>query len=78
MNIVFSVGVIIVIFSGVWLLVEAFKVSVAWGVGCFLISPISILFLIKHWDVGKNPFLMNIAGLVLVFISIYFGSVPSI
>lgn len=54
--------------GGIGTLIAAFSTSVWWGLGCLLISPVSLVFLILHWDVAKNPFFLQVAGLVLMLL----------
>ena len=58
-------GGIAMFVGGIWLLVEAFKESVLWGLGSIFIPFVSLVFVIMHWDVSKTPFLIWIGGLVL-------------
>jgi hypothetical protein len=62
------IGVLIFILGAIGTIIASFKVGVLWGIGCLLLAPVSLIFLILHWDVAKNPFLLQISGLVLVFI----------
>lgn len=64
------VGLGIFIIGGVGTLIAAFKTSILWGIGCLLIAPISLLFLIMHWDNAKNPFFLQLIGFGIMF----FGS----
>lgn len=54
--------------GGIGTLIASFSTSVWWGLGCLLISPVSLVFLILHWDVAKNPFFLQVAGLVLMLL----------
>lgn len=58
-------GGIVMLVGGIWLLVEAFKESILWGLGSLFIPFVSLVFVIMHWDVSKTPFLIWIGGLVL-------------
>jgi len=62
-------GLAVFIVGGIGTLIAAFKVGFVWGLACF-IPPVSLLFLVLHWDVAKNPFLLQLAGFALVL----FGS----
>ena len=64
------VGLGIFIIGGIGTLIAAFKTSVLWGVGCLLIAPVSLLFLIMHWNNAKNPFFLQLIGFGIIF----FGS----
>jgi uncharacterized membrane protein len=59
-------GGILSIVGGIWLLVVAFQTSVWWGLGSLLVPFVSLIFVIMHWQVSKKPFLISLAGTVLV------------
>jgi hypothetical protein len=61
-------GFIVFIFGGIWFLVESFRESIWWGLGCLLINPVEIIFLIVHWRVAAKPFGIQMIGLVLLLI----------
>ena len=67
------IGLAIFIIGGIGTLVAAFRVSVWWFLGCLIFSPISLLFLILHWQDAKNPFFLQILGFVLVLIGNHFS-----
>jgi hypothetical protein len=62
------VGGILSIVGGIWLLVVAFKESVWWGLGSFFIPFVGLVFAIMHWQVAKKPFLISLAGAVLLVV----------
>ncbi len=62
------VGLVVAFIGGIWFLVVAFQESVLWGLGCFLFSPLAIVFLVMHWDQAGKPFLVQLAGLVPMFV----------
>ena len=61
-------GFVIMVIGGIGTLIAAFRTSVLWGLGCLLVSPVSLFFLIIHWDVAKNPFFLQLIGLAIAFI----------
>ena len=61
-------GIALVVIGAIGTLIAAFKTSILWGIGCLLLAPVSLLFLIFHWDVAKNPFFLQLLGLVLAFV----------
>ena len=63
-------GIALMVIGAIGTLIAAFKTSILWGLGCLLIVPVSLLFLVFHWDVAKNPFFLQLIGLALA----YFGS----
>ena len=64
------VGIVLLVIGGLGTLIAAFKTSILWGLGCLLIAPVSLIFLILHWDVAKNPFFLQLVGFALA----WFGS----
>ena len=70
MGVLLFLGVVAVVLGGIGTLIASFKTSILWGLGCLFIAPISLLFLIFHWDVARNPFLLQVVGIALMF----FGS----
>jgi len=72
--IVFAViGGLVATVAGIWLLVEAFKVSVLWGLGSIFIPFVSLIFVILHWGQAKKPFLISVGATVVMMI----GMVPA-
>jgi len=59
-------GALIAIIGGILFIIETFKVSWLWCAGCILLSPIAIVFIIRHWDVSKKPVLLQLAGFGIV------------
>ena len=64
----YFIGLIISLVGGIWILVNAFKTSIWWGLGSLFVPFVSLIFLITHWAVAKRPFLISVAGLVLAIV----------
>ena len=60
-------GIALIVIGAIGTLIAAFKTSLLWGLGCLLIAPVSLLFLVFHWDVAKNPFFLQLIGFALAF-----------
>ena len=63
------IGLIIFVIGGLGLLIAAFKTHILWGIGIILIAPAALVFTVLHWGVAKNPFLLQLVGFVIIFIS---------
>ncbi|MET4163791.1 putative membrane protein [Marinobacterium sp. MBR-111] len=74
MEILAYIGIFIVIIGGIGFLIAAFKTSIIWGLACLLVSPVSIIYLILHWSEAKNPFFLQLAGLVIILLSGFIGA----
>ncbi len=69
-----NIGYGITIFGGILFVITAFKKNPLWGLGCLLIYPISLIFLILHWKDAKMPFLIQISGIGIIFIAVFLGT----
>lgn len=67
------IGVIIAIIGGILFLIETFKESILWGIGCIILGPISIIFAILHWDVSKKPVVIQLIGFAVMLLGAYLG-----
>ncbi len=63
----YAIGGVIALVGYIWLVVVAFRVGGAgWGIGSLLIGIIGLIFAITHWEAAKRPFLVEVAGAVLI------------
>ena len=60
-------GFAVILIGAIGFLIAAFKNSILWGLGCLLFSPISIVFLILYWQDAKNPFFLQLIGILIFF-----------
>ena len=67
-------GVGFLLMAAIWFIVATFRESVWWGLGCLLFSPLSLLFMILHWEDASGPFFTWIFGTLLVWLAT--GVVP--
>ena len=68
------IGFVIMLIGGIWLLIEAFRESILWGLGCLFIPIVTLIFVIMHWDKGGKPFLIQVVGMVLFAVGGGFSS----
>ncbi|CAM4217477.1 hypothetical protein [Acinetobacter pragensis] len=68
------VGFAVILIGAIGFLITAFKNSILWGLGCLLFSPISIVFLVLYWQDAKNPFFLQLIGILIVFLGAMFIS----
>ena len=61
-------GLALIIIGGMGFLIASFRTGILWGIDCLLFYPISIVFLILHGDVAKNPFLLQLLGIGVVLL----------
>ena len=64
-------GLLIFLFGGIKFIVATFRTSILWGLCCLFISPVSLIYLICHWEDAKGPFFTQLKGLALVIIGAF-------
>ena len=65
------IGGIIWFVGGIWMLIEVFKSGILWFIGCLFISPLSLLWLILHWEDGKSPFFLQLGGGAICIVGVF-------
>ena len=66
-------GGVLLLIGCIMFIVNAFKVSVVWGLGVILLAPVGLVFLFKNWRENKTSFLLQLAGIVLVAVGLLLG-----
>ena len=69
------IGIFIMLVASLWNLVVWWKAGVLWFLGGVLIPLVGIIFLFVHWERGRAPFLVFLAG-VVVAVGRLVGRVP--
>lgn len=68
MGILVYIGLAVFVIGGIGTLIAAFKTSILWGFACLFIAPVSLIFLVMHWGVAKNPFFLQLLGIALILL----------
>lgn len=69
MDIFAIIGLTIFFIGGLGLLIAAFRTNVLWGIGIILFAPAALIFVILNWNESKNPFFLQLLGLVITYFS---------
>ena len=69
----FGLGIFII--GGILFLIEAFKTSLLWGLGCVFLTPVTIFYLAFHWGNAKKPFVIQLVGLFVLIAGTYFTEI---
>lgn len=67
---VFSLASLVNFIAGLWLLINAFRESIAWGLSSFFIPFVVIIFAITHWETAKRPFLLMVGATIVAIIAV--------
>lgn len=60
------VGIVVMLYGLIVILINAFKESILWGLASLFIPLVALVFVFMHWADNKKPFLIYIAGAVLL------------
>jgi hypothetical protein len=66
-------GGLLLLVGSIMFVVNAFKVSVAWGLGVLFLAPVGLVFLVKNWRESKKSFLLSLVGAALVVVGLVLG-----
>ncbi len=66
------VGILSFLLGVFLLIVETFKVSIVWGVWCFILIPGYFIFMFLKWDESKRPIQIQFTGIALALIASVF------
>ncbi len=69
MDIFAIIGPTIFFIGGLGLLIAAFRTNILWGIGIILFAPAALIFVILNWNEAKNPFFLQLLGLVITYFS---------
>ena len=82
-----TIGMILMVIGGIGMLVfqiqiliQAFKVSVGWGLASLLIPFVIFVFIAKNWATCKTPFLRSLGCLVVYLVGMglsFYGAMSS-
>jgi len=64
----FGIGALIMFVGFIWIVVNAFKTSVLWGLGALFVPLVAQIFAIMNWASNKTAFLVWAAGFVLYMV----------
>ena len=57
-----------VVVGQVWLVILAFRTGLLWGLTCLFVTPATVVFAVLHWRAGRDAFLLQITGLLCMFV----------
>lgn len=67
----FDLSGLVLLFVGWFLLIRAaFRQSAWWGIGCLLLAPVKLVFLVRHWADARTAFFRITTGVVLLSVGV--------
>lgn len=76
-TILLPISAILGVIGWVWLLIEAFKANVLWGIGCLIFPIVWLAFLIVHPGRAFKPFAVYVLSLFLLLAASFFVPIPT-
>lgn len=71
--VLFVLGCILECIGSLWIVVVGWQRNILWGVVCFLVPIVQLIYVALHWKESKEAFYLQIAGLVLVILAALSG-----
>ncbi|MHC4426623.1 MAG: hypothetical protein ACYSYV_11065 [Planctomycetota bacterium] len=72
----YLLGLILLVIGAIGLIIDAFREGFFWGLGCLLLAPVVLAFVVFHWEQAKQPFLIGVIGFVMIFVAVFMSSGP--
>ena len=70
---IFAVGLLLAFLGYLWILILGWQRNVLWGVVCFFIPMLQLVYIAAHWKESKDGFFLQVAGVGLILLAIYIG-----
>lgn len=64
----YYLGIVLCLIGGLWIVVNAFRKNIWWGLGSLLIPFVAVVFAIMNFAQNKIPLILYIVGIVLVIV----------
>lgn len=64
----YYLGIALCVIGGLWIVVNAFRKSIWWGLGSLLIPFVAVIFAIMNFAQNKIPLIIYIVGIVLLIV----------
>jgi hypothetical protein len=61
-----ALGWLFAALGSVWIIFLGWQRNIYWGVICFLLPIVQLLYVAGHWEESKDAFYLEIAGLALL------------
>jgi hypothetical protein len=68
---IIALGLLICLVGGIWFIVVAFQRHILWGIAVLVVPLANLVFLLVAWAEAKKPFLINLAGTLLLLVGIF-------
>lgn len=66
----YYLGIALCLIGGLWIVVNAFRTNVWWGLGSLLIPFVALVFAIMHFAGNKIPLAIYVVGLILLVVGL--------
>ena len=64
----YYLGIALCLIGGLWIVVNAFRKSIWWGLGSLLIPFVALVFAIMNFAGNKIPLAIYVVGIVLILV----------
>jgi hypothetical protein len=71
--VLFVLGWLLAFLGSLWIIILGWQRNIIWGVVCFLVPIVQLVYIAAHWKESKEAFSLQIAGLVLLILATVAG-----
>lgn len=64
----YYLGIALCLIGGLWIVVNAFRTNIWWGLGSLLIPFVALIFAIMNFAANKIPLAIYVVGLILLVV----------
>jgi hypothetical protein len=66
-------GYVLAFLGSLWIIVLGWQRNILWGVICFLVPAVQLVYVVVYWKESKEAFFLLVAGLGLVILAAVTG-----
>ena len=66
-------GWLLAFLGSLWIIVIAWQRNILWGLVCFLVPIVQLVYVAAHWKESKDGFFLQVAGLALMILAAVTG-----
>ena len=74
----YVIGTLMCAVGAIGLIIDAFRESIFWGLGCLLFWPVILAFVVFNWDEAKKAFFIQLIGFGMILFAIMISGPRSV
>ena len=67
-------GWLLAFLGSLWIIILGWQRNILWGLICFLVPIVQLVYVAAHWKESKEPFFLLMAGLAMMLLAALAGA----